>query len=70
MARRTLFVCDGAKCGAVLVNAEDGFVLTGKVLNTAVGDNAKVLIDTIPSEPAEVALCRECLVEALSLHAT
>lgn len=70
MAKRTVYICDGddGKCGAVLVNADDGFIFTGNVKNAAgtpfITQPAKKDGDT---EEPETALCTECVSKKLGL---
>jgi hypothetical protein len=73
MAKRTVYICDGDQCGAVLVHPEDGFVIVGAVKAIAIEGDPKVLISTpSSSQPdivTETSLCRECLAKALGLVA-
>lgn len=70
MAKRNVYICDGndGKCGAVLVNADDGLIFTGNVK-----DAAGMSIITQPvkkegdAEEPETALCIECMAKKLKL---
>jgi hypothetical protein len=78
MARRNVYICDGADCGAVLVRPEDGFLIQGPIKTTSIDGEAKTLVEpkyltgTLASEgpPSETALCKECLLKALNLPHT
>jgi hypothetical protein len=65
LAKKTVYICDGPSCGAVLVNPEDGFVLAGILRTTALENDAKVLIS---SADTETSLCRECMAKVLGLN--
>jgi vacuolar-type H+-ATPase subunit F/Vma7 len=67
MAKKTVYICDTQDCGAVLVNPQDGFVLTGSVKSTAVTEDPKILLP-IPTDGQELSLCRECMAKALGFH--
>ena len=82
MGKKLVFICDGtrddgkggvAPCGAVLVNAADGFVIAGPIKATVV-DGERVLVSTPPSSGSqpdvahETSLCRECMAKALGFH--
>ena len=69
--KKTIYVCDGKDCGAVLVNADDGFVITGTI-RPAVLESAPLISGPPPtvSDPTpEISLCRECLALTLGIHA-
>lgn len=66
MAKKTVYICDGPGCGAVLVNPEDGFVLAGVLKTTTVEGDAKVLVSS-PNE-SETSMCRECWAKVLGLN--
>jgi hypothetical protein len=62
MSKKTVFICDGPECGAVLVNPGDGVVISGKITDTNT-DKPVVLIDG--EQKQDVAYCLECLKKAL-----
>lgn len=79
MAKKMVYICDGEKCGTVLVNPDDGFVISGSITNTLAAGDAKVLLAPPPraagagSDPGlptaePLSLCRECMATALGLH--
>ena len=71
MAKKTVYICDGKDCGAVLVNPEDGFVLTGELTTTTISGEPKVLVASPAvdvGQGTQTSLCRECMAEALGLH--
>jgi hypothetical protein len=78
MAKRTVYICDGKDCGAVLVNAEDGFITVGTIKTTALDGEPKVLVTSapvalegaVPAPPGEAALCKECMAKALGFPFT
>lgn len=66
--KREFYICDGlpgTPCGTVLVNEEDGFVLTGRLLTPLAGPEQKILVGPSPTETTETALCRTCLLTAI-----
>ena len=75
MARRNVFICDGADCGAVLVRPDDGFLIMGPIKNTDIDATPKMLVEpkllspVVAGDPPqhETALCKECLLKALGL---
>jgi hypothetical protein len=67
MARRSVFICDGKACGAVLLEGHDGFIIKGSI-SEAVVDNPKVLVAGEEGTPLfETALCEKCLLQMLGL---
>jgi hypothetical protein len=77
VARRNVFICDGAQCGAVLVRPDDGFLILGAIKTTDIDAEPKTLVDPkaqLGSNPElgatpgpETALCKMCMAKALSL---
>jgi hypothetical protein len=71
MARRNVFICDGADCGRVLVHPEDGFVVLGDIKTTSIDAEPKMLVQPKPAPgpdaPAETALCKWCMAKILGL---
>lgn len=68
MAKKTVFICDGNECGAVLVNPEDGFVLSGVIRTTTITGEATQILTSGSDVTTEISLCRECMAKALGLH--
>lgn len=73
MARRSVLICDGKGCGAVLLEEHDGFLIHGTI-STGLTESPKTLVgnnddDAAPSPDGspETALCEKCLLEALGL---
>ena len=71
MARRSVLICDGKGCGAVLLEEHDGFLIHGTI-STGLTENTKVLIGGDEAAPSlngatETALCEKCLLQALGL---
>lgn len=67
MAKRTVYICDGEKCGSILVNPQDGFIVTGTIAAISLSE-PKVLVTSVADNDAtEVSLCRDCLEKALGL---
>lgn len=68
MAKRLVYICDGKDCGAVLIHAEHGYVLTGGVKATLLeAEGSPPYLVSPAKEGEETALCRECLKKALGL---
>lgn len=71
MAKRTVYICDGKDCGAVLVHPEDGFIITGVIRPiTLEGEAVPQVVALTGSQPdlvPETSLCRECMALALNL---
>jgi hypothetical protein len=63
MAKKELYVCDSEECGAILVHPEDGFVISGPIYTSIVGDQQKAIVNA--SLEAPLVFCFDCFVQKM-----